>query len=159
MLRVEDISEYKKLNFVKIIKPTEFIESPTLCYMKMPRIFRPTFGNDDKKNEFVTVQPQLGHKNVSIIHRGRGQFIGLKQIKEIFEDDDLEQACYELGVMIGLIHYIGKNNALDTELFLGKEYRSRKYRFYVADFDLTSEITEFNDKTTYELKSSLSDIP
>jgi hypothetical protein len=49
MLRVEDISEYKKLNFVKIIKPTEFIESPTLCYMKMPRIFRPTFGNDDKK--------------------------------------------------------------------------------------------------------------
>lgn len=157
--RLEEDSRYKKLSFVKIIKPTEFVESSTLCYMEMPRIFRPVFEDDDKKNEFVTVQPQLGHKNVSIIHRGRGQFVGLKQIKPLFEEDDLEKACYELGVMIGLIHYVGKNNALDTELFLGREYKYSKYRFYIADFDLTTEIKQFNDKTIEELRSSLSDIP
>lgn len=57
------------------------------------------------------------------------------------------------------VHYIGKNNAIDTEVFIGREFRHRKIRFYIADFDLSSEIKDFNKKTIEEMRSSISDIP
>ena len=38
--RIEDNPSYKKLDYVRIVKPTDFIESDTACYMKMTRIFR-----------------------------------------------------------------------------------------------------------------------
>ena len=151
----------KKLKFVRIIKPTEFVESPSLCYMKMIRIVRTYYENDleRQKSSSITIQPQLGYKNLSIVHKTRGQYIGLRQIQTIFTQDELETACYELGILLGLIHYIGKNNALDTELFLGREYRSNKVKFYIADFDATSQFTNFDIKTIKELGASIGDIP
>lgn len=45
------------------------------------------------------------------------------------DEKDLEIACFELGVMMSLIHHYGKNDAYDIELYLGKEANSKKCRF------------------------------
>lgn len=143
--KISDHSDYKKMKMIRIISPTEFVEDHKICYMSMPRVFRPEGRNVVKP----TIQAQLGWPSSSLIHKGRGEFIGLKEIKEYIQTDDLQTACYELGVMMSLIHFVGKNDAYDMELYLGKEANSKKCRFYIADFDLSEEITKY-DNGTYE---------
>ena len=83
--------------------------------------------------------------------------MGLKHLKEYIEDDDLLEASFELGVMMGLIHFIGKCNAFDIEVFLGREHSTRKNRFYIADFDMTSTIDTYGIKEIQEMYCSLND--
>jgi len=163
LTHLEPLKRYKKLEMVRIIKPVEFNETNTICFMKIPRIFRPKLEHETKceydKKQFITLQAQLGHKDVSMTHKGRGEFVGIKQIREYMGDDDLDVACFELGIMMGLIHYNGRNDGLDIEVFLGKEYRSKKCRFYIADFDMTSRIETYDALTIEKMYHSLDDIP
>lgn len=153
--KIEDNPSYKKLDYVRIVKPTDFIESDTVCYMKMTRIFRAK--KIDKEEEESMIQSLLGDKNTYYDHKGRGLYMGLKHLKEYIEDDDLLDASFELGVMMGLIHYIGKCNAFDIEVFLGREHSTRKNRFYIADFDMTSAIDAYGEKEIQEMYCSLND--
>ena len=93
-----------------------------------------------------------------IIFKGRGQFIGLKQIKEYVDIDTIPKIVYELGKVMGLIHFKGKNDAYDMEVFLGKEEHSKICRFYIADFDLSEEIKEYDKETIKRIEWSLSAI-
>lgn len=156
--KLKDNTDYKKLDFVRIVKPTEFLESDTLCYMKMQRIFRAKKDdvNDDYKNDRM-IQPLLGDKNTYYDHKGRGLYMGLKYIKDYMEENDLLKACEQLGIMMGLIHYVGRCNGFDIEVFLGREYGTRKNRFYIADFDMTSTIENYNPKEIQEMYCSLND--
>ncbi len=154
----EKISEsefYKKLKLAKVLKPTEFVESPEQCYMIMPRVFRPE-GKDIIK---PTIQAQLGCPSCSMIHKGRGEFMGLEQIKTYVDDKDIENVSYELGVLMGLIHFVGKNDAYDVELYMGKETNSRKCRFYLADFDLSEEYKTLSPAIIQRLTWSLDAVP
>jgi len=153
--KIEDNPSYKKLDYVRIVKPTDFIESDTVCYMKMTRIFRAK--KIDKEEEESMIQSLLGDKNTYYDHKGRGLYTGLKHLKEYIDEDDLLDASFELGVMMGLIHYIGKCNAFDIEVFLGKEHSTRKNRFYIADFDMTSAIDAYGEKEIQEMYCSLND--
>ncbi len=140
--------ELKKMKMVRVITPVAFRESSEECYMVLPRIYRPE-GRDYTAKP--TIQAQLGLVSGSMIHKGRGEFLGLKECAAIVGDrGDLERACYELGAVMGLIHFRGKNDAYDVEVYLGKEAGSKKCRFYIADFDLTEEIKELDDPVTLE---------
>jgi len=155
MKMIEKHSAYKKLDMVRVVVPTEFVNTDELCYMVLPRIFRPE-GRDSK---LPTIQAQLGWGSVRVVHKGRGEFIGRKEVMEYVDDKDLKQACYELGVMMALIHHIGKNDAYDVELYLGKEAGSKKCRFYLADFDLSEKVVEYDPETIKRMTWSLDAVP
>lgn len=155
MTKIIDHSSYKKLDMVRVVNPIDFIDTNDSCYVILPRIFRPE-GRDDKQ---PTIQAQIGWKSVRIVHKGRGEFIGLKEILEYISKEDLHKACFELGVMMALIHHVGKNDAYDVELYLGKEANSKKCRFYIADFDLSDKIIEYNTETIERITWSMDAIP
>lgn len=155
--KLEDHPSYRKLDYVRIVKPTDFIESDKVCYMKMNRIFRAKKIDKEQEESNRMIQSLLGDKNTYYDHKGRGLYMGLKHLKEYIEDDDLLYASFELGIMMGLIHYQGNCNAFDIEVFLGREYATRKNRFYIADFDMTSTITIYDTKEIQEMYCSLND--
>jgi hypothetical protein len=146
MSKIKDNTFYKRLKMVKIITPVEFKETEGLCMMLMPRIYRP---DDIRYSRSIhnrrynsapsilqtngkikyTLQSQLGIPSGRMIFKGRGEFIGLKEIKEFVSNEDLKVASYELGIIMGLIHFVGKNDAYDIEVYLGKDYMSKKVRF------------------------------
>lgn len=153
--KIQDQEIYKKLKLTRVLKPTEFVESSEQCYMIMPRVFRPE-GKDVIKPTF---QAQLGCPSCDMTHKGRGEFIGLEQIKKYFNDKDIELVSYELGVLIGLIHFVGKNDAYDVELYMGKDGNSRKCRFYLADFDLSEEYKNITPDIIQRLTWALDAVP
>lgn len=153
--RIERVPIYHKLKHVKILTPKDFVETPKSCYMIMPRIFRPEGRNVQKP----TIQAQLGCPSGSMIHKGRGEFIGLEQIRSYVSEREIHNACYELGVLMGLIHHVGQNDAYDIELFLGKESGAKKCKFYVADFDLTEEIKSYDKRSLERIIWSLDAVP
>ncbi len=134
--RLDKDERYRRLKMAKIVKPIEYVDTPSYCYMVMPRIHRPEGSNF----KGPTIQAQLGQESVRLVHKGRGEFIGLNEVKEYLSDEDLEVACHELGLLMGLIHHVGKNDAYDVELYLGKEPGKKKPRFYLADFDLSNKV-------------------
>jgi hypothetical protein len=153
--------DYQKLDLVRLIKPVHFVESDTLCYMTMNRIFRAKKINNEEDTGKNMIHPLLGHKNINYTHGGKGLMLGLKHIKNEYYGDnseELERACYELGVMMGLLHYSCKCNAFDIEVFFGREYGTRKNRFYIGDFDLTSPVTDYHQKEIQEMYCSINDI-
>lgn len=153
--KIQDLDLYKKLKLAKVLKPTEFVESSEQCYMIMPRVFRPE-GKDVIK---PTIQAQLGCPSCEMVHKGRGEFIGLEQIEKIIDAKDLDIVSYELGVLMGLIHFVGKNDAYDVELYMGKDGNSRKCRFYLADFDLSEEYKTLSPPIIQRLTWSLDAVP
>lgn len=148
MAPIERTPAYKSLRMVRVVKPTEFVETPEgACYMVLPRVFRP----EGKHVMHPTLQAQLGWPKGRMVHKGRGEFIGYKEIQDIVSSrTDMETACYELGVIMGLLHHVGRHDAYDVELYLGKEAHSRKPRFYLADFDLSEPVTSKDDADTFE---------
>lgn len=154
--KLESNDLYKKLKFVKIVKPIEFVESNEQCYMVLPRIFRPEGKNIIKP----TIQALFGQISSDVIMKGRGELLGLKEIKEIVNNDNnITDMIQELGIMMALIHFVGKNDAYDVELYLGKESNSKKCRLYLADFDLSEEIKKYDDETIKRITWSLDAVP
>lgn len=144
-----------KMKMVKILAPEQFNETSKLCYMMLPRIFRPE-GKDVIR---PTIQAQLGVQSVQMIHKGRGEFMGLEQLSKIVPAEKLKVAAYELGLMMGLIHFHGRNDAYDIEVFLGKEKGAKQVRFYIADFDFTEEIKTYDEATIERIYWSLDAVP
>lgn len=157
---LENNHKYKKFKRVKIVIPSEFSEHENICYMKLPRIYRP-----DKNNNKPTIQAQLGVESINLIHKGRGEFIGLSQIKQYLNtntnnvDTILNRVSSELGEIMALIHYIGMNDAYDVELYLGKEHSAKLLKFYIADFDLTENIIQYDAETINRIAWSLDAVP
>lgn len=146
---------YKKVDMVRVVVPTKFVNTDDMCYMVIPRIFRP----EGRESTLPTIQAQLGWRSVRIVHKGRGEFIGLKEVMEYVDEKDLKRACFELGIMMALIHHVGKNDAYDVELYVGKEAGSKKSRFYLADFDLSEKVVSYDTKTIKRMTWSLDAVP
>jgi len=154
--KLENNSIFKKIKLVKIVKPIEFIESDDQCYMILPRIFR----HEGKHIIKPTIQALFGQKSSDIVMKGRGELLGLKEIKNIVDNNnDIEDMVRELGTIMALMHFVGKNDAYDVELFLGKEANSKKCRLYLADFDLSEEIKNYNDETIKRITWSMDAVP
>ena len=143
------------MKMVKILAPAQFNETSKLCYMMLPRIFRPE-GKDVIR---PTIQAQLGVQSVQMVHKGRGEFMGLQQLGKFISAPKLKVAAFELGLIMGLIHFHGRNDAYDIEVFLGKEKGGKQARFYIADFDLTDDIKSYDEATIERMYWSLDAVP
>ena len=151
----ECLDVYESLKMVRILEPEKFVEDDLKnCYMVMKRIYRPE-GRDVFE---PTLQALLGENNKNMIYKGRGQFIGISDIKKYVNDENIYTAAYELGIMMGMIHFVGKNDGYDLEVFLGKEYNTKISRFYIADFDLSENITEYNKDTIERIVWSMTSV-
>lgn len=171
--KINDICMNKmpKLKHVAILQPDEFREEKDgLCYMILPRIFRYDCNLKTKSSvspspscrNKPTIHPLLGQQDGKMLFKGRGEFIGLKEVCEILGPRcEITDVCYELGVMMASIHFIGKNDAYDIEVFLGRKYREKNLRFYIADFDLSEKVTEddISEDTIERLKWSIEAVP
>lgn len=146
----------KRLKYVRLLTPIKFHENNDSCYMLMPRIYRP----DHTDTPQPTIQAQLGVETCKMVHKGRGEFIGLKEIRSFVQSQQvLEQVVKELGKAMALIHFYGKNDAYDIEVFLGIEKHNKTIRFYIADFDLSEEIKTMNPETIKRVVWSLDAVP
>jgi hypothetical protein len=108
-----------------------------------------------------TLHPLLGENSVQYKYKGRGVFKGLKEIQNDYNIPlkIVEKIVYELGVLMGLIHFKGCNDAYDIEIFLGYIDTPNKLKFYVADFDLSERIQKFDDSTIDRMAWSLESMP
>lgn len=159
---------YQSLTCVKMIDVKGFSQENTRCYMIMERVFRPAEGDCNAKTlntKSATLQAQFGVEDSNLIHKGRGQFIGLKQIRSYLQacpthhNATVETLCHELGLFIGLLHFVGMNDGYDIEVFLGREYVNPRLKLFVADFDLTEEIKEYNPSTIQRMILCLDSVP
>lgn len=147
----------KSFGRAHLIVPTKFYESDNECFMEMPRIYNPI--------GFKTLHPLLGDLDCNYTNKNRGVFKGLKQLKSDLDLTDklLEEASYDLGVMMANIHFIGKNDAYDVEIYLGCPNvctsGTHKLGFYIADFDLSEPITKYDGETINRMIWSLDAVP
>lgn len=153
------------LKHARIVRPSKFVDSSSnardgKCYMYMPRIYRPDGA------EGPTIQAQLGVKTANLTHKGRGHFVGLKEIADFAGGKErdklrkwLKRVSYELGKLMALIHYVGRNDAVDIEVYMGKLHRGRTPKFFVADFDMSESIVEYSDEVVGRLVWSLEAVP
>jgi hypothetical protein len=139
----------------RVLDPAKFIETPDECYMILPRIFRP----EGKTDQMPTLQAYLDEPSANYIYPGRGEFIGLEQVRQYVSDQDLKRGVFELGLLLGLIHFVGRNDAYDLEVYLGKEYTTKKARFYISDFDQSEKIDNFNDDEIERMQWSIIALP
>jgi hypothetical protein len=151
---------YKKLKRATLLIPKNFIETDADCGMIMPRILRPTaIGSPKNTVETITLHPQLGLPTGSMVFKGRGEFLGLAEIQKWVSFKELKTVAYELGTLMGLIHFVAKNDAYDIEVFLGREKHSRTLKFYIADFDLTETYTNLSEPIIERLRWSMDAVP
>lgn len=159
MSRIDHLPTFTKFKFVGVVRPTDFVsvDDGTQCFMSMSYIWRP-----DNKKELPTQQVYLGLPTFNTTFKGRGHFIGLKEVKEIFGGNNYELgiAIYELGQLLSLIHHIGKNDAYDVELFIGKSGGEGSInKFWLADFDLSQEYDTLNKDVIERLTWSMDAVP
>jgi serine/threonine protein kinase len=144
--KITNITKHvKSLEFVKLIVPTKFEENDDECFMEMLRIHNPL-------GKHITLHPLLGEIDYSFTDKKRGMFMGMKQLQEHFNfsNEYLNRIAHELGVTMSNIHFKGRNDAYDVEIYLGSDYK-----FYLADFDLSEEIETFDPETIQRMVWSL----
>lgn len=197
--KLENNEIFKRMKYVRIIRPTKFIEvkSGGDCYMLMNRIYRPlidksspllkspspyinsqlSFNSVSSTKDSVssisslsfsnkyegngkTLHSLFGMKKSTYKKSERGEFIGINILQIIFTPDQMKTVAYELGKMMALLHFVAKNDAFDIELYIGVEYKTRKVRIYISDFDLSEKITQYTDDIIEDrMEWSLSAMP
>lgn len=170
--KIKNNKFYKYLIDVNVLEPSAFYDSDEgkdgRCYMLSERVYRPKYamcGREDNDNEDgPTLQAQFGQPEGRMIHKGRGDFIGVDNIEKYWRscsqtNTKLELVVYQMGVLMALMHYVAKNDCFDIELFLGRRYRCRKYRLFLADFDMTKTYEKVDDEVIYRMAWSLSAVP
>lgn len=146
------------IGHVHLLVPTSFHETENECCMKMHRIHNPL-------RMTQTLHPLLGEADYNRVDKKRGVLKGLKQLKQELHmtDEILEKISYELGKMMATIHFIGKNDAYDVEVFLGCKAMCtgnvNKLGLYLADFDLSEPIVKYDEETIGRMVWSLDAMP
>jgi hypothetical protein len=121
-----------------------------------PRNNSPSFAKYDKK----TLHSLFGEKRSTYKTSERGEFIGINILQKLFSLDEIKKVAYELGKMMALLHFVSKNDAVDVELYVGVEYKTRKTRIYISDFDLSEKINDYTDEVIEDRMAwSLSAMP
>jgi hypothetical protein len=77
----------------------------------------------------------LNHKDAS-----RGFDVGSKQLKDKL--GVMPYHVHHLGRLIAAIHFVGMNDAWDTEVLVGKTKDAVVWKLFVIDFDLTNELND-----------------
>lgn len=158
---------YNKLNeqnidekLCKLIKMNDYKVNSESCIMELTRAKNPI---DINLN--YTIQPQFGMDNLNYYNKGRGLFLGIKELIDscIFTNENIKEYIKELALIISKLHYKIKNDGYDLELFLSRENNllddTKHIVIYIGDFDLSKFITDYDKKTIERLEWSLSAVP
>ena len=99
----------------------------------------------EEKYDGKTLHSLFGESRSTYKISERGEFIGLNLLQKLFSLDQLKTIAYELGKIMALLHFVSKNDAVDVELYVGIEHKTRKTRIYISDFDLSEKIIDYTD--------------
>ena len=151
IVKIQDHKSYKRLERVQLLDPLKFSETSSVCYMLIPRVYRPKEKRSkslkSSDEPYYTVHALFGESSLQKKYLGRGEFIGLREIEEYVAMEDIHRMVEELGVLLALIHYVAKNDACDIEVFLGRDATSKKLKLFIGDFDKVSNIEAFTPHT------------
>ena len=138
----------------EFIKMFSFENNGESCFLELSRVFNPL-----NREANYTIHPQFGKSSFNASYKGRGLFLGIKELFEynIFTPDNLNEYIKDLAIAISNLHYVGKNDGFDIEVFVGSE--KNKNKLFIGDFDLTEMIQEYNDYTIDRLVWSLYAVP
>ena len=138
----------------EFIKMFSFENNGESCFLELSRVFNPL-----NKDANYTIHPQFGKPSFNVNYKGRGLFLGIKELLEynIFTPDNLNEYIKDLAIAISNLHYIGKNDGYDIEVFVGSE--KNKNKLFIGDFDLSEMIQEYNDYTIDRLVWCLYAVP
>lgn len=134
---------------VDIIKSLDFIRENTKCYTMLERIYRP----DNQLNK-LAIQVYFGEDDYYSLVRGRGLYLGLKQIREWLTDNEIIETIKCLGKTIGFLHYRLRFDGIDVEYIFGHKFNESN-KVYLIDFDKVSYIEKYDDITIDNLYWSL----
>lgn len=136
---------YEKINtynidtkLCKLIKMKNYKSDDKMCIMELTRAFNPK-GQD----KYYTIQPHFQYDELNYLNKGRGHFLGIKELEdnEIIKKDKIESYINDLAIIMARLHYQIKNDGYDIELFISKE-KEEQACIYIGDFDLS----QFYDK-------------
>jgi hypothetical protein len=141
---------------VKVLKMNGYkmTNNNTGCVLELSRVVNPI---DPKLN--YTIQVELGEDTYEYKDPMRGYILGKDQLvgKNILSDDMLPVYSEHLGVVMGRIHYIVKNDAWDVEVYAGKD--GKKTILYVGDFDRSLMIDAYTPDVIERMVWSLAAVP
>jgi hypothetical protein len=150
----------------KFIKMLSFENNGNSCFLELSRVFNPI----DTAAPYA-IHPQFGKTSINIARKGRGLFLGIKELIEngIFTEESITDYVKDLAISISRLHYIGQNDGFDIEVFVGVEpdaTRSSRNRcplctptLFIGDFDLSEMIVEYNDYTIGRMVWCLYTVP
>lgn len=143
----------------KFIKMLSFENNGNSCFLELSRVFNPI----DTAATY-TIHPQFGKTSINIAYKGRGQFLGIKELVEngIFTEESITDYVKDLAISISRLHYIGQNDGFDIEVFVGAETNAptgSKPTLFIGDFDLSEMIVEYNDYTIGRMVWCLYTVP
>jgi hypothetical protein len=91
------------------------------------------------------IQVKLGNENFEYDHPTRGLYLGTNNLKTYLENEDViikdkyfNDLAYSAGILIGTVHFIVRQTALDTELVLGLT-PNNEVKLFLIDFDQSKE--------------------
>jgi hypothetical protein len=135
------------------LKDYMYFEETKSCILMLERVY-----NLYENNK--TIQVMLGMDDFDFEFDG-GIINGITQLKELFlnllHDNDtyilFKQYVYQLGRLMGFLHFIIKIDAFDVEVYFGKNQK-KEYKMFIADFDQCNKISEYDEKTIIKMSQS-----
>ncbi len=151
----EKFNEYDIDNrFCKLLKMKEYKIVDDKCYMELTRAVNP-----ENERADYTIHPFFGVDSLDNTHKGRGHFLGIKELikKNYFTQENIEDYVEHLAIIMAKLHYLVQNDGYDLELFLSRE--GDNIVIYLADFDLSQFMTKYNNEDINRMEWSLSAVP
>eukprot|EP00961_Rhodomonas_salina_P032154 433537-Rhodomonas_salina.1 len=163
-IRKETPIQLSEISLVELQIPLYMREVDSVCGMVMRRVFPipellQKFGDEKSRKTCAMVHPMLGTADMLLNVEGRGLMLGLKNLVEFFDRSYIEELTGQLGKMVSLVHFVGKNDLYDIEIFLGTEYPKKHIKMHLSDYDLSENYEELNDNTIERIKWSLEAVP
>lgn len=136
----------------KLSKSSKSPISPSLELSRSVSDLGKKYKNIDNYKNDLTIHSLFGEIGSETYKSSlRGKFIGLDLISTYLTDSEIEKISYELGQVMALLHFVAKNDATDIELYLGREFKTKKPRIYISDFDMSNDIIDYDDDTIDKL--------
>jgi tRNA A-37 threonylcarbamoyl transferase component Bud32 len=139
----------KEIKYATINFHTDYRNQDSKCALQFPRIYHPD-------NQGYMIQTLWGEDDMKMFMRSRGDFLGIKQLSQYIPVEDMPKYIKDLGKILGVIHYIGRNDAYDIEVILGRLYEEKELKLFVIDFDLSEIIKKYDTETIDRMVWSLS---
>jgi len=153
--KIQDFNIDSELCKIVKLKDFSLFDKKNKCVLVLNKVNNPIDSNLN-----YTIHPLFGENTYNSYSKGRGRYMGIQQLMEygLFNNENIKEYIAELGTIIGKLHYVVKNDGFDLEIFVGRDEKDNTIKLYIADFDLSNMIENYDQKTISNLEWSLSSI-